>query len=195
MLYTIERDFTGYSDEQVAAAGFRSLLCIAFFHGMRWIRSFYEPVKQQSRCFYEAPSAESLRHHAFSMAIPLTAIRPVVELRPDGPDGVEVGEPNDTSETRDPSGLLQIWGARFLTGELSEVAVAEKFRLARVPDGAWVRAYFDPEIQEIYAVFQAASASEIEAQIEGIDLAVREIRAVSEVLPADFRELPEFSAK
>jgi hypothetical protein len=196
MLYTIERDFTGYSEEQVAATGFRSLLCISFFPGMRWIRSFYDPRTQQSRCFYEAGLPGDLRHHAFSMAIPLSEVRPVVEIRRDGLGGIVVGEPSDVSDSRDPSGLPKVWAARLLTGGLSEAAVAEKFHeAARVLNGAWVRAYFDHEIEEVYAVFQAASESEIEAQVERIDLSVRESFAVAEVLPADFRELPEFSAK
>lgn len=196
MLYMIERDFTGYTEEQINAAAFRALLCISFFDGMRWLRSFYDPVSQQSRCFYEAPSAGDVRHHGFSMAIPVGDVRPVVEIRREGSDGIAVGEPNDASDSRDPSGLIPPWVARLETNRLGQVDLAEKFaKVARRPDGRWVRAYIDHELREVFAVYQAVEESDVIEEIRQIDLTVRNVFRVSEVLPSDVREMPPMGSK
>jgi hypothetical protein len=185
MLYTIERDFTGFSDEDLNAAAFRALLCLSFFRGLDWVRSFYDPATEQGRCFYEASAANDLKHHAETMAIPIGEVRPVIEVRPVGPGRVELGEPVDKADRRG-AGNPTAWIARLDLAALDNEDVAERFEaISQGPKPAWERAYIDRDIGELFAVFRTVPRREAEHRLEKLALPVKDLREMTEVLPSD----------
>lgn len=184
MLHTIERDFTGYSEDEMNAAGFRALLCISFYNGLDWVRSFYDPISEQARCFYEAPSARELRHHAQTMAIPIGEVRPVVELRPVAPGKVQAGDPIDKADRRNSSKAA--WVGRLDMSGLDVDAVAARFEaISDGPEGTWQRAYADGDISDVFAVFRTAHRKQADQLLRKLGLPIKDLREMTEILPAD----------
>ncbi len=80
--YLIRRHMPGYDDVDLEAAGFRSVVCQKQFPGLTWIRSYWDPAKEESLCLYEADREEDVRDHAKMADIPCDEVREVVEMSP-----------------------------------------------------------------------------------------------------------------
>jgi len=185
MLYTIERDFLGYSDGDLNSAAFRALLCMSFFQDMDWVRSFYDPASEQGRCFYEATSSSDIREHAETMAIPVGAIRPVIEVRPTAAGRVELGEPVDKADRRE-AGDTTAWIARLALTELADADLLSRFSaIPARPGGPWERAYVDRDIDEVFAVFRAPDRHVVETGVGPLGMRLLDLREMREVLPQD----------
>lgn len=82
-LFTIRRPFPGATRSDLDAAAWRSINCIPFYPGMRWVRSYYDADREETLCVYEARSEADLRRHAVQAHLPLAEVRPVEEVLPD----------------------------------------------------------------------------------------------------------------
>ena len=80
-LCLIDRDFTSRTDDELAAAAVRSKLCVSWWLGLRWIESFYDRASAAVTCAYEARTEQSMRDHAETAHLPISAIHEV-ELTP-----------------------------------------------------------------------------------------------------------------
>lgn len=85
--FVVQRDLPGITPEALAGAGLRAKTCAAEMTRegtpVRWIRSFFLPDTQQTHCYFEGPSAESVREVNQRANIPFVAIHEVKELTPD----------------------------------------------------------------------------------------------------------------
>lgn len=81
-LWIIERDMAGWTDEELDAAGIQAKLCILWYPGMQWIRSYYHRETGLMTCLYEARSEDDIRRHAHGANLPCDAIRLVEEIDP-----------------------------------------------------------------------------------------------------------------
>ena len=72
----------GYDEVDLEAAGFRSVVCQKQFPGLAWVRSYWDPAKEESLCLYEAASEEDIRNHAKMADIPCDEVSLVVETSP-----------------------------------------------------------------------------------------------------------------
>lgn len=52
-------------------------------HEVPWIRSFYLPQSEQTHCYFEGPSMETIRELNDRAQIPFVEIAEVLELTPD----------------------------------------------------------------------------------------------------------------
>jgi hypothetical protein len=82
-LYQVDRCYGDMPDEELDGAGFRADQCTRYFPGLRWLRSYFDPVARRSVCLYEATSADDLRRHAALAALPCDRVVEVVEVLPD----------------------------------------------------------------------------------------------------------------
>ena len=80
--YLIRRHMPGYDDVDLEAAGFRSVVCQKQFAGLSWIRSYWDPAKEESLCLYEAENEEDVRNHAKMADIPCDEVSQVYESSP-----------------------------------------------------------------------------------------------------------------
>ena len=181
-LFVIERDFTGYSEAEVNAAAFRAKVCAMYFERMRWVRSFYDEVTQQSRCLYEALSANDVQLHARASVVSCEQVSPVEELFPS--DVVDLDDAR-FAPLRDESEGSSLWLSRVSLPASAPVELVAEAVLA-VP--LLVRAYLDREAEELMLVFKAHSRPELSLPVglQAIDL-----RVVSEVLPTDIEPADE----
>lgn len=81
-LFQITRPVPGWNDDELEAAGVRAQTCVGSFEGLRWVRSFLDAEHEVVTCIYEAPDAQSIRHHAAVSELPCTDIREVSESVP-----------------------------------------------------------------------------------------------------------------
>jgi len=94
-LWMIERDVSGWSDEDVETAGLRAKLCVLWYPNMEWVRSFYDRDAQQITCIYRAETEADIRMHALAAGLPCGAVAPIEEVLPtdlDDPTPDEVAE-------------------------------------------------------------------------------------------------------
>ena len=82
-LFQIRREFPAATDRDLDAAAARSLSCLGWFDGMRWIRSYWDPRSESLLCFYEANSAGDVFAHAERASIPCDDVREVTEIQPE----------------------------------------------------------------------------------------------------------------
>lgn len=80
--YQITRSVTGWSEDELQAAGMRAETCVGSFEGLRWLRSFLDAEHETVTCYYEAPDAQSIRDHSAVSEMPCDEIRQVEEFRP-----------------------------------------------------------------------------------------------------------------
>lgn len=82
-LYQIRRSFPSATERDLDSAAARSLSCLAWFEGMRWIRSYWDPTSESTLCYYEAASIGDVVAHAEKASIPCDEIREVTEILPE----------------------------------------------------------------------------------------------------------------
>ncbi len=82
-LFVIDRDITGWTEDDLEAAKMRGEMCILHFPEMRWIRSFVDLDLGHSVCLYEAASEAEIREHAEMSKLPCNEVREVFELVPE----------------------------------------------------------------------------------------------------------------
>ena len=82
-LYRVERQMPTVGDEEIDAAAFRAVTCLALFPDVRWVRSYFDREAFHFTCYYEAPNTEDIRKHAQVARIPCDAIAEVAEFLPE----------------------------------------------------------------------------------------------------------------
>jgi hypothetical protein len=81
--YIVFRTVGKLSEEEIEAAGLRSVEAMDLMPEVRWIRSYYSAAEGKIYCEYEAPSAELIFEHARRAGIPFDHAAEVVrELEP-----------------------------------------------------------------------------------------------------------------
>jgi hypothetical protein len=81
--YIVFRTVGKLSEEEIQAAGSRSVEAMDLMPEVRWIRSYYSAAEGKIYCEYEAPSAELIFEHARRAGIPIDCASEVVrELEP-----------------------------------------------------------------------------------------------------------------
>jgi hypothetical protein len=80
--FKLERSTAGYSDDELAAGGYRAISCSRRYPGLAWLRSYVDPGNQRSTCFYLAPSLEVLVAHQQDAELAWESIVEVVEFDP-----------------------------------------------------------------------------------------------------------------
>lgn len=71
------------TEEDLDAAGVRSVAVVAEMPEVHWIRSYYSPEEGKVYCEYEAPNVELVFEHARRAGLPLDHAVVVRELEPD----------------------------------------------------------------------------------------------------------------
>lgn len=80
--YVVFRTVGKLTEEEIQAAGSRSLEALDLMPEVRWIRSYYSAAEGKIYCEYEAPSAELVFEHAQRAGIPFDHAEVVRELEP-----------------------------------------------------------------------------------------------------------------
>lgn len=81
--YIVVRTVGQLSDEELEAAGLRSMEALDQMPEVRWIRSYYSAEEGKIYCEYEAPNAELIFEHAQRAGVPFDYASEVVrELEP-----------------------------------------------------------------------------------------------------------------
>ena len=81
--YIIERSVPGLTNEQLEAAGRRSMAAIGQMNGVRWVRSYVSAAEGKIYCEYDAPSLEAIMEHARRTGIPVDKVSEVsLEISP-----------------------------------------------------------------------------------------------------------------
>ena len=73
--YIVFRTVGKLSEEEIEAAGLRSVEALDLMPEVRWIRSYYSAAEGKIYCEYEAPSAELIFEHARRAGIPIDQCR------------------------------------------------------------------------------------------------------------------------
>jgi len=84
--YIIERnmDVSGLTDEDLRAAGLKSIEVISELPGLRWIRSYVSEKEGKIYCEYESPNPELIREHARRLGVPADRISEIkMEVSPE----------------------------------------------------------------------------------------------------------------
>ena len=86
-MFVVKRDLPGITPEALQSAGLRAKTCCAQMsaegESVRWIRSFFLPVTEQTHCYFDAASKEAVEEANTRARIPFTEIVEVVELTPE----------------------------------------------------------------------------------------------------------------
>ncbi len=82
-LFCVRRHFPGASERDLDAAASRSLSCVVWFDGMRWLRSYWDAASEETLCIYEARSKGDIVAHAERSQIPCNEISEVTEILPE----------------------------------------------------------------------------------------------------------------
>jgi uncharacterized protein DUF4242 len=82
-VYRIERHLGVATEDEIAAAAFRGVVCLRHFSNLTWIRSYFDPGAAHFTCYYEAESPEQIRKHAEMAGLPCDSITEVIEYLPD----------------------------------------------------------------------------------------------------------------
>jgi Protein of unknown function (DUF4242) len=80
--YIVFRTVGKLSEEEIEAAGLRSVEALDLMPEVRWIRSYYSAAEGKIYCEYEAPNAELILEHAQRAGIPFDRAEVVRELEP-----------------------------------------------------------------------------------------------------------------
>lgn len=81
--YIIERSVPGLTNEQLEAAGRRSVAALGQMNGVRWVRSYVSAAEGKIYCEYDAPDPEAIREHARRAGLPADRISEVsLEISP-----------------------------------------------------------------------------------------------------------------
>ena len=82
-LFMIRRQLAGYTEDELDAAMFRSMVCVKAFPGMRWVRSYGNEKSEESMCLYEAQSLEDVWAFTRMAHVQVDDIWEVSEVNPD----------------------------------------------------------------------------------------------------------------
>ena len=84
-LYRVERQLPegAVTDDDVDAAAYRAVACLARFPEITWVRSYFDPQAYHFTCYYQAEDPEVIRKHAEMAGIPCDSITEVREYLPD----------------------------------------------------------------------------------------------------------------
>ena len=81
--YIVFRTVGKLSEEEIQAAGLRSVEALDLMPEVRWIRSYYSAAEGKIYCEYEAPNAEAVLEHARRSGIPADRVSEVsLEISP-----------------------------------------------------------------------------------------------------------------
>lgn len=85
--FVVERNLPGITPDALKGAGLRAKTCVDEMkqqgHAVRWMRSYFLPEREQTFCFFEAPSLDLIRELNERAQIPFTSITEVKELTPE----------------------------------------------------------------------------------------------------------------
>ena len=85
--YLVERELPGITPKALTSAGLRAKTCANEMTdvgtAVRWLRSFFLPVQQQTHCYFEADSANAVKEVNERANIPFKNIIEVMELTPE----------------------------------------------------------------------------------------------------------------
>ena len=81
-VFQIERSIAGMSEEELEAGGYRAVSCSSRYDGLVWLRSFVDPERGRSTCFYEARSRDDLINHQADAELAWDTIVEVQEFTP-----------------------------------------------------------------------------------------------------------------
>ena len=91
-LWMIERDMTGWTDEDIDAAGIRAKMCVLWYPNMEWVRSFLDRDGERTICLYRAETEADIRQHADTAGLPCGTVIPVEEVLPSDIDEPTEGD-------------------------------------------------------------------------------------------------------
>jgi hypothetical protein len=80
--YKVERDVSGWSEDDLWAAALRATICAHWYEEMRWLTSYLDVERQRLSCIWDARSEEDVRAHAWSSGLPVTDVRAVRTIAP-----------------------------------------------------------------------------------------------------------------
>ena len=81
--YIVFRTVGKLSEEEIEAAGLRSVEALDLMPEVRWIRSYYSAAEGKIYCEYDAPSVESVLEHARRAGLPVDRVSEVsMEISP-----------------------------------------------------------------------------------------------------------------
>lgn len=87
-LWMIERDITGWTDDELEAGGIRAKICALWYPNLEWIRSFVDREGARTICLYLADTAADIRLHSEASGLPCNSVVPVAEVLPTDLDEV-----------------------------------------------------------------------------------------------------------
>ncbi len=80
--YIVFRTVGELAEEEIEAAGLRSIETLDRMPEVHWIRSYYSAAEGKIYCEYESPSVELIFEHARRTGIPIDKAEIVQELEP-----------------------------------------------------------------------------------------------------------------
>lgn len=88
--YLIERDVSGWTADEIDAAGLRAKMCAPWFAGLNWIISYHDAERQFLFCVYDSNSEDDIRARARFAGLPAGAVRAIQEIHPEDIDSDDV---------------------------------------------------------------------------------------------------------
>ncbi len=80
--YIVFRTVGELAEEEIEAAGLRSIEALDRMPEVRWIRSYYSAAEGKIYCEYEAPNVDLIMEHARQAGLPFDHAEVVRELEP-----------------------------------------------------------------------------------------------------------------
>lgn len=71
------------SFDDIRPVALRAVLCLPKYPGLRWLRSYYDPERHHSTCYYETERPDLIWEHSAAAMIPCDAVAEVLEVTPD----------------------------------------------------------------------------------------------------------------
>lgn len=85
--FVVHRDLPDITPEALAGAGLRAKTCAAEMTDegtpVRWMRSYFLPEKEQTHCYFEAPSADAVQEVNERANIPFSSVTEVQVMTPE----------------------------------------------------------------------------------------------------------------
>ncbi len=85
--FVVTRHLPGITPEALTSAGIKAKSCAAEMTDegipIRWLRSFFIPKTEQTHCYFEAPSSDTVKEVNERANIPFSKIHEVQELIPE----------------------------------------------------------------------------------------------------------------
>ena len=142
-------------------------------HGIRWIRSYWEPGSTFGMCLYEAPTLEVLQDYQYLCNLPFL----------DAKEVVEVPGPLDRSTTKAAHDRVAV--SIRLDGAFADPVGALSEVVASRSAAALVRAYWDEQEQLATALFETDDGDEFAECVASI--AEHSHPRIVEISPEEYR--------